>query len=156
MLFFTRKDKWEGVVLKEERKRRAPRIGDIYLVNFNGNNHEQRGIRPGLVFQNNIGNEHSPNVVVLPLTSVIKRVELPTHVLVPKEVGLLKDSVVLCENPECISKHKLGNYILSLPEEYMGQVAIANLLASSAIAYVDPDLLLVAWQRASALNAIAS
>ena len=138
--------------MKEEKKRRAPKIGDIYLINFSGSDHEQKGLRPGVIFQNNVGNDHSPNVIVLPLTSVIKRIELPTHVLVPKEVGLLKDSIVLCENPECISKHKLGNYILSLPEEYIGKIAIASLLASSAISYVDPDLLLVAWQRAVALN----
>lgn len=134
---------------------RKPRIGDIYLVKFNGEGSEQKGWRPGLIFQNNIGNEHSPNVIVLPLTSVSKKTSQPTHVCIPKEVGLKKDSMVLCENPERMSKDKLGSYLTSLPEEYMKRVAVANLLATSAISFIDPDMLMSVWQKAMALNAAA-
>ena len=97
--------------------------------------------RPGLVFQNNVGNQHSPNLIVLPLTSALKKTTQPTHVFIPKEVGLRKDSMVLCENPECMSKYKLGEYITTLPEEYMAQVAVGNILSSSAISFIDTDLL---------------
>ena len=110
--------------MKNSNNIRNPKIGDIYLVYFNGNGNEQKGYRPGLVFQNNVGNQHSPNLIVLPLTSALKKTTQPTHVFIPKEVGLRKDSMVLCENPECMSKYKLGGYITTLPEEYMAQVAV--------------------------------
>ena len=134
---------------------RNPQIGEIYLVKFSGSGSEQRGWRPGLVFQNNVGNQHSPNIIVLPLTSAIKKSNQPTHVQIPKEVGLKMDSMVLCENPERLSKEKLGDYLTTLPNEYMGQVAVASLLASAAIAFIDPDVLMNVWQKAMVLNAVA-
>lgn len=142
--------------MKSSNNTKNPKIGDIYLVCFDGSGNEQKGFRPGLVFQNNVGNEHSPNLIVLPLTSALKKTNQPTHVFIPKEVGLRKDSMVLCENPKCMSKYKLGEYITTLPEEYMAQVAVGNILSSSAIAFIDPDLLMSVWQKALALNAIAN
>ncbi len=142
--------------MKSSNNTRNPKIGEIYLVYFDGSGNEQKGFRPGLVFQNNVGNEHSPNLIVLPLTSALKKTNQPTHVFIPKEVGLRKDSMVLCENPKCMSKYKLGEYITTLPEEYMAQVAVGNILSSSAIAFIDPDLLMSVWQKALALNAIAN
>ncbi len=136
-----------------ERKERQPQIGDIYLMNFSGSGSEQNGWRPGLVFQNNTGNAHSPNVIALPLTTAIKKQNQPTHVLVSAEdTGLKWDSMVLCENPERMSKSKIGRYLTTLSDEYMAKVAAANILASSAIAYVDPDTLLALWHRAVSLN----
>lgn len=142
--------------MKSSNNTRNPKIGEIYLVYFDGSGNEQKGFRPGLVFQNNVGNEHSPNLIVLPLTSALKKTNQPTHVFIPKEVGLRKDSMVLCENPKCMSKYKLGEYITTLPEEYMAQVAVGNILSSSAISFIDPDLLMSVWQKALALNAIAN
>lgn len=142
--------------MKSSNNTKNPKIGDIYLVYFDGSGNEQKGFRPGLVFQNNVGNEHSHNLIVLPLTSALKKTNQPTHVFIPKEVGLRKDSMVLCENPKCMSKYKLGEYITTLPEEYMAQVAVGNILSSSAIAFIDPDLLMSVWQKALALNAIAN
>lgn len=133
---------------------RQPQIGDVYLMRFGGSGSEQKGLRPGLVFQNNLGNAYSPNIIVLPLTGQIKKTNQPTHVVLPaKETGLLKDSMVLCENPERMSKEKLGAYLTTLPEKYMAEIAAANLLASSAISYIDPDALLSIWQKAVSLNA---
>lgn len=122
-----------------------------------GKGNEQRGWRPGVVFQNNTGNRYSPNIIALPLTSSLKKVNQPTHVMLPaKEIGLVKDSLVLCENPECMSKDRIGNYITTIPKEYMAKVAEANLLATSAISFIDPELLFVLWQKALNLNAIVS
>lgn len=135
---------------------RPIRIGDIYLMNFGGSGSEQKGWRPGLVFQNNTGNTYSPNIIALPLTTSIKKTAQPTHVFVPAEgTGLIKDSMILCENPEIMSKNKLGNYLTTLPEEYMSKVAVANLLASSAISFIKPEILLNVWRKALTLNATA-
>lgn len=135
---------------------RTPQIGDVYLINFGseGCGNEQQGWRPGVVFQNNLGNKYSPNVIALPLTSSLKKRNQPTHVVITAEdSGLARDSMVLCENPESISKARLGNYLTTIPEKYMSQIAIANLLATSAISFVEPDLLMSVWLEAASLNA---
>lgn len=148
--------KGRGTLSIKNTNKHQPQIGDIYLMHFGGSGNEQKGWRPGLVFQNNLGNQHSPNIIALPLTSSIKKSNLPTHVFVPSNgTGLIKDSMVLCENPERMSKEKLGNYLTTLPSEYMSKVAVANLLASSAISFIDPDVLLSVWQKALMLNATA-
>lgn len=133
---------------------RKLRIGDVYFVKFEGVGSEQKGWRPGLVFQNNVGNDYSPNIVILPITSVRKKVNQPTHVFLPKSVGMKQDSMVLCENPQCVSKCRLGEYMTTLPKEYMEKVAEASLLASSVIAYLNPELLLAVWKRAVTLNSV--
>ena len=76
------------------------------------------------------------------MTSAIKKSGQPTHVVVrAKDTGLRLDSMVLCENPECISKERIGQYITTIPQNYMKQIAEASLLATSAILYLDPDSL---------------
>lgn len=137
-----------------QNKTRVPQIGEVYYMRFGGTGSEQEGFRPGLVFQNNMGNAHSPNIIALPMTSVMKKLGQPTHVFVNgKEAGLKKNSLVLCENPECMSKERIGGYITKLPDKYMKQIATASLLASSVIAYLDVDALVKAWQKAVRLNA---
>jgi mRNA interferase MazF len=117
---------------------------------FDGNGNTQRGWRPGIVFQNNIGNTFSPNIIALPLTSSLKKVNQPTHVVLDaKNTGLFRDSMVLCENPACISKEMVGDYITTIPDHYMKRIAEASLLATSAITYLDKDSLLDIWNRAS-------
>lgn len=134
------------------------RIGEVYLMNFGGQGNEQKGWRPGIVFQNNLGNTHSPNIIALPLTSSLKKQNQPTHVVIPANeyTGLAKDSMVLCENPERMSKERIGAYLTTVPNEYMAQIAIANLLATSAISFVEPEALLLAWQKSLALNSVVA
>ncbi len=133
----------------------SPKIGEVYLMDFSGSGSEQTGVRPGLVFQNNTGNIYSPNIIALPLTSAVKKVGQPTHVILrAKNTGLKVDSVVLCENPERMSKGRVGKYIAKLSANDMKRVAIGNLLATSAIAFLDEDSLLQAWELAGSLNAV--
>jgi len=137
------------------KRAQAPQIGDIYLMNFGGEGSEQSGWRPGLVFQNNTGNAYSPNIIALPLTSSIKKLGQPTHVLLrAQETGLRMDSVVLCENPERMSKERIGKFITKLPDQDMKRVTEANLLATSAIAYLDIETLMRVWRAAATLNAM--
>ena len=59
---------------------------------------EQGGVRPVLVIQNDVGNRHSPTVIVLAITGQVNKARLPTHVPVPAGAnGLQKDSVILAE-----------------------------------------------------------
>lgn len=132
---------------------KKPMIGDIFMMKFCGTGSEQQGWRPGLVFQNNKGNKYSPNIIALPLTSSIKKREQPTHVFVSsKDTGLKYDSLVLCENPERMSKDNLGRYITTLSDRYMSQIAEASLIASSAISFISIDRLIEIWETAISLN----
>ena len=138
--------------MKKEKNNRGIQQGDVYWAYLTGDEHEQQGKRPCLVCQNNRGNTYSPNVVVYPLTSKRKK-NLPTHVFLPAdETGLSEDSIVLCENPASISKSKLGDYVTSLPDKYMAQVAAATLLASSLISFLDFDTLFTIRKQAIKLN----
>ena len=134
---------------------KSPRIGDVFLMKFSGVGSEQGGIRPGLVFQNNTGNKFSPNIIALPLTSSLKKLNMPTHVFLPSnDTGLPKDSVVLCENPERMSKDRLGNYLTTLPDKYMAKIAEASILATSAISYIDIESLTALWRKAIKFNSV--
>lgn len=68
------------------------------------------------------------------------------------DTGLKRDSMVLCENPERMSKERVGDYITTLSDAYMKQVAEASLLSSSVISFLDIELLVSVWKKAVALN----
>ena len=133
---------------------RTPQIGEIYLMRFDGCGSEQTGLRPGLVFQNNVGNAHSPNIIALPISGSVKKMGQPTDVLLrAEETGLRMDSIVLCENPERMSKERIGRFITKLSNADMKRVTEANLLATSAISFLDIESLLRVWYAAVELNA---
>lgn len=96
------------------------RRGDVYYADLNPTvGSEQGGVRPVLVLQNNVGNRHSPTVIVAAITSRTGKPRLPTHVPVGGAVsGLRKDSVVLMEQVRTIDRSRLREYVgrLELPE----------------------------------------
>ena len=87
------------------------RRGDIYYADLRpviGS--EQGGIRPVLIIQNDMGNKHSPTTIVAPITSVVKRNHMPTHVTI--DVDCLDEiSIVLLEQIRTIDKSRLDGYI---------------------------------------------
>ena len=87
--------------------------GDIIMVDCNGNGNVQRGIRPCLIIQNNIGNKYSPTTIVVPLTSEIKKQKQPTHEIITRmdAFGLKCDSMALCEQILTIDKRKITEKI---------------------------------------------
>ena len=128
-------------------------IGDVCLMNFDGVGSEQRGVRPGVVFQNNLGNRTSPNIIALPLSSKLKKTKMHTHiVLKADEYNLVTDSVVLCENPQRMSKERIIKPITRLDEKAMKDIAIGSILSSSVIAFLSEQELLQAWDTARKLN----
>lgn len=132
-----------------------PRLGDIYLMSFSGIGSEQKGVRPGIIFQNDIGNDRSPNVIALPLTTRIKNLTQPTHVLLPADkYNLLADSLVLCENPQRMSKSRLLKYLGALEEEDIKSIAIGNILSSSAIALLSEEELLDVWKESKRIQGL--
>ena len=80
--------------------------GDIYIIHLTGSGSEQNGTRPVVIIQNDVGNRYSPTTVVVPLTSQNKK-EMPTHVDLCPEDGVVKPSTVLCEQPFAVDKSRL-------------------------------------------------
>jgi len=104
-------------------KRKIKR-GDIFYAYLNpvvGS--EQGDCRPVLIVQNDIGNEHSPTVIVTPLTRNLRKNPLPTHVLIPKACGGLdRDSLMLAEQIRTIDRTRLSDYIGHISREIQNAV----------------------------------
>lgn len=86
--------------------------GDIYIANLNPyTGAEQGGIRPVVVLQNNIGNLHSPTLIVAAMTKEIKRTDLPTHVYIRPAGNLKKPSIIVLEQIRTIDKSRVHRYV---------------------------------------------
>lgn len=99
--------------------------GDIYRADLSpvvGS--EQGGVRPALVIQNDIGNKHSPTVIVAAITSKDKPC-LPTHISLAGLQALEHNSIVLLEQIRTIDKRRLTEYIGSVGAETMKAVDAA-------------------------------
>ena len=83
---------------------------------------EQVGNRPVLVIQNNIGNRHSPTIIIAPITTRVKKLHQPTHIGVPPYFGLPQNSMVMLEQIRTIDKSRLGSYVGCLDDDVMDYV----------------------------------
>ncbi len=97
------------------------RRGQVYLAYLKGLGCEQRGKRPVLILQNDVGNHFSPTTLVAPITSSKKKKNLPVHVSVYSD-RLFKDSVVLCEQIQVMDKSRLRKMLCTLEPKVMTQV----------------------------------
>ena len=105
-----------------------PRRGDIWFawLGYREGTCVQGGCRPVLVYSNNIGNSRAETVNVLPMTSHLKKLELPCHTLLEPEHIMdarqqMEPSVILAEQITTIDKAALRNLV--------GRVADAGMLA---------------------------
>ena len=100
------------------------RRGDVYYADLRpvvGS--EQGGIRPVLIIQNDVGNRHSPTVIVAAITSQINKSKLPTHVeLSSGRYEMVKDSVILLEQLRTIDKRRLKERVCHLDGEILTKV----------------------------------
>ena len=100
------------------------RRGDVYYADLRpvvGS--EQGGIRPVLIIQNDVGNRHSPTVIVAAITSQINKSKLPTHVeLSSRHYEMVKDSVILLEQLRTIDKRRLKERVCHLDGEILTKV----------------------------------
>ena len=104
--------------------------GYLYYADFSAVvGSEQGGIRPVLIVQNNIGNKYSPTIIAAAITSQINKVKLPTHIEIPAESGLLKNSVALLEQIRTIDKKRLREKIGSVDMTVMEKVNSALLVS---------------------------
>ncbi|MBA2520417.1 MAG: type II toxin-antitoxin system PemK/MazF family toxin [Chloroflexia bacterium] len=97
---------------------------DVWLLDFNpSRGHEQGGVQPGLVVSTDAFNQsRSRMIIVLPMTSVDKRI--PFHVRVsPPEGGVRQPSFIKCEDVRAVSTTRLKRQLGRVTPETMRQVA---------------------------------
>lgn len=80
---------------------------------------EQGGSRPVLVIQNNVGNRHSPTIIIAPITTRVKKPCQPTHIGIPPYFGLPQSSMAILEQIRTIDKSRLKDYVGCLDDDVM-------------------------------------
>lgn len=84
---------------------------------------EQRGYRPVLVIQNDIGNKYSPTTMIAPITSKsYKGRKQPTHVTLKQFRKIRPNSIILLEQVRTIDKSRIKGYIGMLKKQQMLEV----------------------------------
>lgn len=96
----------------------APKRGEVWFANLgrHPDSSVQGGCRPVIILSNNIGNEHADTVNIVPMTSHLKKPELPCHTkITPDHISdkcqILENSMVLAEQVTTIDKHALRSYV---------------------------------------------
>ena len=89
-----------------------PKKGEIYLVNFDPTvGHEVKKKRPALVMSNNIHNQYSPLITVVPLSSKTNKV-YPFEIYISKTISKLhENSKIMIIQLRSIDKRRLINKI---------------------------------------------
>ncbi len=80
-----------------------------------------------LVLSNDIGNFYSTLITIAPITSQLKKVEQPTHVLLENVKGLSSESMVCLEQIHAIDKLRILKYLGKISKEQMSAVEDAAL-----------------------------
>jgi mRNA interferase MazF len=102
-----------------------PKRSDIYLVNFDPTiGHEVKKSRPALIITNNINNEYSPVLTVIPLSSNVSRV-YPFDVLVPVIKGLDSESKIMVNQIRTVDKKRLIKKLTTVSQDIIEKVEAA-------------------------------
>ena len=93
--------------------------GDVYLADLTpSRGSEQAGVRPVIVGQRGTLDRFTQTVIVVPMTSNLRRSRIPGTLTVPiNEGGLSQDSVALCYQVVVLDRQRLIRCLgtLSLP-----------------------------------------
>ena len=105
--------------------------GEVYVADLGENNFGsiQRGVRPVIILQNDIGNREAPTLIVVPLSSQLKRLWLPEHVIMPTSLGLDETSMTLCEQIATIDKGQIHSFVGELEPHAFKKVLKATLIS---------------------------
>lgn len=104
---------------------------EIYLADLGRTaGSEEKGVRPVLIVQNDLGNKYSPTTIIVPITRRIEgEYKIPTHIQVEPFGKMLYKATILAEQIKVIDKQRLKYYIEELPNEYMKKVDYAMTVA---------------------------
>ncbi|GAB3808757.1 type II toxin-antitoxin system PemK/MazF family toxin [Virgibacillus kimchii] len=108
--------------------------GGIYFANLGEQDGSsiQKGIRPGIIVQSELGNKHSTTTIFIPLSS--KNKGLPMHVEIKPEDcndGQLNNtSYALCEQIRVISIQSIHNKICSVSDSILNKIYFSLMIAT--------------------------
>ncbi|MEI7510988.1 MAG: type II toxin-antitoxin system PemK/MazF family toxin [Candidatus Peregrinibacteria bacterium] len=108
--------------------------GDIWLVSFSpARGSEQDGIRPAVIIQNDIGNQYSPNTIIVAVSTKTNNPALDVCVEPNEENGLSERSFIKANQMLTISQSRLIKKFgkLSLLETINLDVALKKSLSIS-------------------------
>ena len=89
---------------------------------------EQAGRRPVVIIQNDVINSFTSTFLAIPLTTNLRRAQLPSSVLLPRgSAGLSEDSVALCHQHRVLDRQRLVARIGALETDLLLQVEAALL-----------------------------
>lgn len=100
--------------------------GDIVWASLDPiKGHEQAGLRPVLILQNDLFNEHLNTVLVVPLTTNLRSKGFAsTYSLEKGEANLKKDSILLVHQLRCIDKSRLQKKIGEVNAKDLPQIKL--------------------------------
>ena len=100
--------------------------GDIYLANLDPiKGHEQAGVRPVVILQNNVLNRNLNTVIVAPLTSNLSAKGRVTTCFLPKKkAGLKIDSVALFFQIRTLDKSRLIKEVGHISKKDFSQIRV--------------------------------
>lgn len=122
----------EAPGLADTRPYRTPKRGDVWFADlgYHGGTSVQDGCRPVIIVSNDDGNHHADTIVVLPMTSRMKKYYLPSHVELQQSDLSHTDpnrpfepSMILAEQITTIPKGALRSYLGRVQgEEKLGEI----------------------------------
>ena len=101
--------------------------GDIYLADLNpSRGSEQAGVRPVILVQRKNLDRFTRTVVVIPVTTNLRRAQIPGTVLIAAgEGGLSQESVALCYQIVVIDRQRLQRQLGTLSTVYLQRLGEA-------------------------------
>jgi mRNA interferase MazF len=97
--------------------------GDIWIVNLDpGLGREMHKKRPALIISRNIIHQATTSVIIIPISSQIPQTVGPEMIILHKDAGVEKTSVLLPIFIRCIDQARLVKKIGNLPMKTMNEV----------------------------------
>ena len=98
--------------------------GEIFLANLNpSRGSEQSGIRPVIVIQRNTIGRFTRTALVIPLSSNLRRSNIPGTITIPAgEGGLTQDSVALCYQTVVLDQERFIRKLGNLSQPYLEMI----------------------------------
>ena len=109
----------EGIIMYQRVHR-----GDIFYMDLNDlkEGHVQRGIRPVVVIQNEVGNLYSPTTIIVPCPTKIKKLAIQPQMSIQFFDGRVVNNTILCEQIRTVMKDKLMKKIGHLNRSQMDNI----------------------------------
>ena len=111
--------------MSSNAKNRTVKRGQVYRCNFGcGVGSEMNKDRPAVVVQNDIGNLHSGNTIVIPITHDISTLPCVANIAPQMDENgkTILDGQANASNMLCVSKARLGVYVCDLSNNDMKKI----------------------------------